>query len=193
MTIDGMPSAIVPGAGAATRFGGDKLIADVGGVRMLERTVRSLLDGGADQVVVVLAPEASWTALIPSLSDDRVRTVTNPDPGRGMFSSIQLGVRAVTEFPAAILPGDMPFVRPQTIEKLFTAGRRSRAIITPRYDGTRGHPVVLPVDVQDALVDAPATARLDELLAAQPQWKLEVDLDDPGILRDVDTKDDLAS
>jgi CTP:molybdopterin cytidylyltransferase MocA len=44
-----------------------------------------------------------------------------------MFSSIQLGAREVDESPTAVLPGDMPFVRAETIEKLLTAGRRTRA------------------------------------------------------------------
>jgi molybdenum cofactor cytidylyltransferase len=188
-----MSSAIVPAAGAATRFGGDKLIADVGGRRLLDRTIQSLLDAGAEQVVVVVPPNAAWTAMIEGLNDPRVRTAVNPDPSRGMFSSIQLGANAVDESPTAVLPGDMPFVRADTIEKLLTAGRRTRGIVAPRFSGRRGHPVVIPGDVRAALISSEATTRLDEFLAAQPCWRVDIDLDDAGVLRDVDRKEDLSS
>ena len=188
-----MSSAVVPAAGAATRFGGDKLIADVGGHRLLDRTIRSLLDAGAEQVVVVLPPDAHWTTLIEALDDRRVQTIVNPDPSRGMFSSIQLGARAVDESPTAVLPGDMPFVRTETIEKLLTAGRRTRGIVAPRFNGRRGHPIIIPGDVREALVAADATSRLDEFLVSQPNWRVDIDLDDAGVLRDVDTKEDLTS
>ena len=188
-----MSSAIVPAAGNATRFGGDKLAADVGGRRLLDRTIRSLLDGGAGQVVVVLPRDAAWTTMIEALKDERVRTVINPDPSRGMFSSIQLGARAVDQSPVAVLPGDMPFVRSDTIEKLLTAGRRTHGIVAPRFNGRRGHPIVIPGAVRAAIIAADAATRLDEFLSSQPHWRVDLDLDDGGVLHDVDTKEDLHS
>jgi CTP:molybdopterin cytidylyltransferase MocA len=152
-----------------------------------------LLDGGAAQVVVVLAPDAAWTDRIDELGDPRVQTIVNPDPSRGMFSSIQLGARIVDASPTAVLPGDMPFVRADTIDKLLTAGRRTRGIVAPRFGGRRGHPIILPGDVRDALVAAEPTSRLDEFLSSQPHWRVDIDLDDAGVLRDVDTKQDLQS
>jgi CTP:molybdopterin cytidylyltransferase MocA len=57
--------AIVPAAGKGSRFGpGPKLAAAIDGVPLLERTVRSLLDGAVDAVIVVLAPDRlpPWTS-----------------------------------------------------------------------------------------------------------------------------------
>src|SRR3954471_16046360 len=83
--------AIVTAAGSAERFGGKKLIAAVDGEPLLERSVRSLLDGGVHQVIVVLAADArdELERDVKVLSDPRVVTLENPDPSRGMFSSIQ--------------------------------------------------------------------------------------------------------
>ena len=54
-----MPAAaIVPAAGKGERFGGAKLVADIGGETLLNRTLRSLLDGGIDELIVVVAPHA---------------------------------------------------------------------------------------------------------------------------------------
>src|ERR1700681_1339518 len=93
-----MPSiAVVPAAGRSERFGSAKLLALVDGERLLHRTIRSLLDGGVDQVIVVLgadSPVRSSQFEVRSLREPGVRVVTNPDPSRGMFSWIQIGVAA---------------------------------------------------------------------------------------------------
>ena len=102
-----MTVAIVPAAGKAERFGGGKLIADVDGEPLLNRTLGSLLDGGADVVVVVLAPGATF-ATVERLSDQRVRRVVNPNPDRGMFSSIQIGLAVEDGDPISSYLGTFP-------------------------------------------------------------------------------------
>src|SRR5207248_10289326 len=107
---------IVTAAGAAERFGSQKLLANIGGSPLLEHTVRSLLDGGADRVVVVLGPNSERIrAEIPVLADRRVSTLTNPHPERGMFSSIQAALREEKGDALVVLPGDMPYVLPATV------------------------------------------------------------------------------
>src|SRR5262245_47921358 len=101
-------TAIVPAAGKGERFGGGKLLAEVAGVPMLDRTLRSLIDGGVDEIVVVLPPSGRFDT-VRLLSEPRVLMVVNPDPSRGMFSSIQVGVEAAQGDPLIVLPGDMPF------------------------------------------------------------------------------------
>ena len=86
-----MTVAIVPAAGKAERFGGGKLSPTSTASRCSIERCGSLLDGGADVVVVVLAPGATF-ATVERLNDQRVRRVVNPNPDRGMFSSIQIGL-----------------------------------------------------------------------------------------------------
>jgi molybdenum cofactor cytidylyltransferase len=143
-------------------------------------------------VIVVTPPVAEWTADIRTLSDVRVTTVMNPDPSRGMFSSIQVGAGAVTGAPIAVLPGDMPFVRAETVRKLLDAARLTGGIVSPRYAGRRGHPIVLSADVCAVLIDADPTTNLNELLRAQLGQRVDLEVDDPGVLRDVDVTEDLA-
>ena len=90
--------AIVTAAGSAERFGGRKLLADVAGQPLLDRTINSLLEGGASEVIVVVGKDAR-AALerdVNAMNDARVRPVENHDPSRGMFSSIQEGVRTAS-------------------------------------------------------------------------------------------------
>jgi molybdenum cofactor cytidylyltransferase len=182
--------AIVPAAGQSERFGGMKLVADVDGEPLLDRTLRSLLDGGIDRVVVVLAPGASFPT-VSRLCDHRVTIAVNPDPSRGMFSSIHVGLAAAAGDPIAVLPADMPFVRPDTIRALVEQCVRTGAAFVPAHAGRRGHPLVLPGALRYALLGADATTSLKEALLSLGSSPLEFPVRDDGVMRDVDTRDDL--
>jgi molybdenum cofactor cytidylyltransferase len=187
-----MPSvAIVPAAGKAERFGGSKLAADVGGEPLLNRTLRSLLDGGVERVVVVLAPGATF-ATVELLNDPRVRRVINPNPERGMFSSIQIGLAAEDGDPFLVLPGDMPFVKPATVTAVAGEAARTGRVVSPRFQGRRGHPVAFPQRLRDGILKADPASTLNDALKAA-DVSVGLDVDDRGILHDVDQTGDLAS
>jgi molybdenum cofactor cytidylyltransferase len=193
-----MPSlAIVPAAGRGERFGSTKdgaqakLLASVDGEPLLDRTLASLIDGGVDAIVVVIPPGSTFDA-VRRLGDPRVRVVTNPDPSPGMFSSIQVGWQAAEGDPVLILPGDMPFVRPETVAAVIAACRDTAAVVSPRTDGRRGHPVGLPAGLRPVVLASARTSTLGDLLRAQTLARVEVEVADPGILRDVDVPGDLG-
>jgi molybdenum cofactor cytidylyltransferase len=184
-------AAIVPAAGKAERFGGGKLLAGVRGEPLLNHTIRCLLDAGVERVVVVCAPGAGFAG-VPLLSDPRVLTTVNPDPSRGMLSSIQSGLVAATGDPIVILPGDMPFVSSETVSTVCEACRRTGKIIVPTHQGRRGHPIALPGRLRADLRAAPPAGDLSSILKSGVADRLEIDVADPGILRDVDVPGDLA-
>jgi molybdenum cofactor cytidylyltransferase len=190
---------IVPAAGKGERFGGAKLLADLKGEPVLNHTLRSLLDGGVRRVIVVVAPKAGGTdpaaALkkqVPLLSDSRVVTAVNPDPSRGMFSSIQTAVSGAVGDLFVVLPGDMPFVRAESVKAVVEASHETGLIVSPSHGGRRGHPVAIPGRLRAAIVQAKATATLQDILAPEADHRIEIDVKDAGILRDVDTKEALS-
>ena len=184
---------IVTAAGAAERFGSQKLLANVGGSPLLERTVRSLLDGGVDRIVVVLAPEdAGIRREVPALSDSRVAALTNRHPERGMFSSIQEAVRDHTGDPLLVLPGDMPYVEPATVAALLAKHQETKAIVSPRFHGKRGHPVVIPGKYRAEIRDADEKLTLHEILRAHAGERVDMDVYDRGVVRDIDVPADLG-
>lgn len=188
-----MPSAVVPAAGAASRFGGGKLFALVDGVPLLDRTIGSLIDGGLEEVLVVTPDEAGWgPGCVQRLTDPRVRVLVNPDTSRGMFSSVQIGLREASAGPVAILPADMPFVRAGTVRQLMNAAVRTGGIVSPRFAGRRGHPIVVPLDLREAVLAAPATSMLNEVLRPYAGRVINIDVSDRGVLRDVDVVEDLV-
>ena len=183
--------AVVPAAGLAERFGSDKLLVNVGDRPMIEATVRSLLDGGVKKVVVVVPPDSD--AIRDVLKGiDAVTMVTNRSRERGMFSSIQEGAREAHGDPILVLPGDQPWVEPATVAALLERYQKEQAIVSPRYSGKRGHPVVIPGKYRDEIVQAGDGVTLHEILRAHAGERVDMDVYDRGVVRDVDVPADLG-
>ena len=190
-------SAVVPAAGKSERFGGNKLLVEIAGMPLLERTIRSLLEGGVGEVIVVLdggqkiGEAINLRAAIHSFRDPRVRMTTNRAPERGMFSSIQIAARETTGDPILVLPGDMPFVRSDTVSAIIAAYQQSPGIVLPTQGGKHGHPIALPGSLRDEIGAAGLDATLDTIL--KRHQTRDVTVSDPGVLRDVDRPDDLRA
>ena len=187
--------AIVLAAGRGARFaeaspgGPPKMMAPVDGVPMIRRTVESLVAGGVDRSVVVVSGDQA-IVIARALSGLAVTCVVNPDPDRGMFSSVQCGVVAAADAGICVLlPGDMPFVQPATVARLLSAAATTGRTAVPRLDGSPGHPVVCAPGLRDRILAAEAGARLDHLIREEDV--LQVDVTDAGVRRDVDRPADL--
>ena len=126
-----------------------------------------------------------------TLLDPRVRAVENHDPSRGMFSSIQEGVAQAQGDLLLVLPGDMPFVSADTVRAVIQKFATRHAIVSPRYRGKRGHPVALPTSLRDEIAATDPHANLHEVIKKHPEMRVDLDVDDPGVVRDVDTLADL--
>lgn len=172
-------SGIVLAAGSGSRLGRPKAELVLGGVRLVDRAVGVLRDGGCDQVVAVVR--------IGTVVDaDTV--VVNPDPSRGMGSSLALGLAAVTGDIAAVLLVDTPGVGSDAVRRVLASPGQVR-IAT--YSGRRGHPVAI---ARPQFREVTRLAEGDEgarpFLQAHPERVVEVPCDgDPA---DLDTVDDLA-
>jgi len=196
MSFISAPVGVVLAAGESRRFGAQKLVADLAGEPLLQHSIRCLLEGGATVVVVVTPPAEGQRILkerVPLFGDPRVRPIVNPDPALGMFSSVRYGIALAANEPIVLLPGDMPFVRAATVAAVLAEFARSREIVAPRFQGKRGHPLALPTWLSKAILRSGGETNLKDLLASHEDRRVYVDVDDPGILRDVDTPQDLKA
>ena len=186
--------AIVTAAGSAERFGGKKLLTPIDGEPLLDHTIDALLEGGVAEVIVVVGRDgrAELERDVNAMLDPRVRAVENPDPSRGMFSSIQEGVAQAQGDAILVMPGDMPFVSPDTVRAVIAAYERKPAIVSPRYHGKRGHPVALPGSLRDEIRAADPRATLHDVIHAHMHMRVDVEVSDPGVVRDIDRPEDLA-
>jgi len=186
--------AVVTAAGSAERFGGKKLLTLIDGEPLLDHTIDALLDGGVSEVIVVVGEDAraELERDVNAMLDPRVRAVENPDPSRGMFSSIQEGVAQAQGDAILVMPGDMPFVSAETVRAVIAAYERKPAIVSPRYRGKRGHPVALPASLRDEIHAARIGATLHDVIHGHMDMRVDVDIDDPGVVRDIDRPEDLT-
>jgi molybdenum cofactor cytidylyltransferase len=186
--------AVVTAAGSAERFGGKKLLTLIDGEPLLDHTIDALLEGGVAEVIVVVGGDAraELERDVNAMLDPRVRAVENPDPSRGMFSSIQEGVAQAQGDAILVMPGDMPFVSPDTVRAVIEAYTRKPAIVSPRYRGKRGHPVALPSSLRDEIRAADSRGTLHDVIHAHTDIRVDVDVDDRGVVRDIDRPEDLA-
>ena len=148
--------AIVLAAGAASRFGGGKLEASVDGRPVLGHVLDRLAEAGLTEPIVVVAPRSEGT---PDIDWRDARRIENPDPARGLSSSLQVGWAAAlagVPSPDAVLValGDQPLVRADVLRALAAAPLdAARPIVAPRYARSGAHN---PVRIE------PAAARLVE-------------------------------
>jgi molybdenum cofactor cytidylyltransferase len=177
--------------------------------------------GGAKQVLVLTTPAgtkplvaAAYDAIRPlcqemivvvghaaevvsaALGERRFHPVrSNPDSP--MFESIRAGIGAAHEIDESativLQPGDHPHVVASTLDALadWSLKRPGQAII-PQYNASGGHPVLIPPAVAATLLGESCPNGLGEFWIAHPELCNRVPLDDPGVLRDVDTPGDLC-
>ncbi len=177
-------AGIVLAAGASRRMGTPKALLEYQGETFLDRMTR-LLAAAADPVIVVLGHDAERIAAgAPGI----VTMAVNPDPERGMLSSLQCGLRALPPDAAAMFtPVDLPAIQAETILLLAREFAASGApVASPVYRGRRGHPVCVAREAILDLLALPVTARARDAIRRYDGRALPVDVDDPGVARDVD-------
>lgn len=183
-----MMPAVLLAAGASSRMGRPKALLEVGGRTFVRRILETLRDGGVgDTVVVVRAGAGAVAREIDAAGFGR--PIENPDPDRGQLSSLIVGLDAVERpgVPGALVTlVDVPLVRPSTVAALLDRAAGSAAsILRAAHGGRHGHPVIFSRAVFAALRAAdPAIGAKAVVRAFDVE---DVEVDDPGVLRDVDT------
>lgn len=167
----GPPVVIVLAAGRGERFAASggrvhKLDALLGGKRVLDHVLDAVKASGLPHHVV------------------------NADPSRpGMGDSISAGVRATAGAAGwLVLPGDLPLVKPSTLLAVAKA-LQAQEVVAPFHAGERGHPVGFAAICGDELAALSGEQGAANIMRSRTVVPLEVD--DAGIVTDVDTVDDL--
>lgn len=175
-------------------MGRPKAGLDLGGRTALGRALDSL--ACASPLAVVVAPDGAPAARAAGAAPPIV-IVANPDPDRGMLSSVATGLEAVGGGWTLLLPVDCPVVSPLTTALLLAARRDTpRCVaVVPEHEGRRGHPVLLGPPVCEAVrraVAARADAHLEAILQGFEALVVGVAVDDAATLDNVNTPGDLA-
>lgn len=217
-----MALAVVPAAGRSRRMGRPKLLLPFGEGTVLGATLAALAGGGARRIAVVARLGdrrlTGWLAgpaveeLGQRLSGGRaagagelpeIVTAFNPDPERGMLSSVLAGLDALVgaggalrpEAPLLVCPADLPALSPETVAAVLAALASSSAgtppgLAVPVHGGRRGHPLAIAPRLVPEIPELDPAVGLRQLLDRHPEEVVEVPVDDPGSVRDVDTPTD---
>lgn len=189
------PVVIVLAAGLGQRFlgAGHKLRQELAGGPLLAQTLTHAIASGL-RVVVVTSEELKPIACGQVAARDIVTLPERDSKGRphpiGMGHSLAAGVAATGDADGwLVLPGDMPMLQPRTIQAVAQA-LNQHPIAFGQHRGQRGHPVGFAAELYSELVGLQGDEGARRLLARFPSHGVEVD--DPGVLIDVDTEADLA-
>lgn len=179
-------------AGSGSRFGGGKLVHPVGdAAEPLARVAwRHLHEAVADVIVVVRAGDA---AVLEVFRDSGSPVAICDDAHEGMGRSLACGIRNASGADGWIIAlGDMPLVRPDTIRRVAAALADGASIVIPTHGGRRGHPVGFAAKHGPALVGLRGDEGARRVVASDPSQVIELPVDDPGILADIDTREDAS-
>jgi CTP:molybdopterin cytidylyltransferase MocA len=196
-----MVPGVILAAGRSTRMGNAKPLLRVGegGPSFVQRLATSLLDGGAaDALVVGRSDDEPLVREIRRCQDLGLplRFVENPHADRGQLSSVLAGLNAADRpgvTAVLITPVDAPLVRPDTVALLIGASAAQRApIVRATYRGRHGHPVIFAREVFEELRAADPALGARSVVQAHSADTLNLDVDDPGVLQDIDSPDDYS-
>ncbi len=187
--------AIVLAAGAGTRFGGGKLLADYRARPLLDHALDAALAAPVERVTAVIRPgDAAIAALVAVRPDPRLRPLLAPDAAEGLGASLRSGIAALdpTTTGVFVFLGDMPDVPHDLAGELATRLNGSIRIVAPIHAGRRGHPVLFSKACFPDLLALSGDRGAQGLMAAAGETQVMVPTDAPGVLFDVDRREDLA-
>jgi molybdenum cofactor cytidylyltransferase len=186
---------VILAAGKSSRMGRPKLLLPWGKTTVLGQLLGEWRRLCAAQIAVVCQPDdRAMQEELNRLEFPMEGRIANPDPGRGMFSSVQCAARWEGWKPGltfwAVVLGDQPHLRPGTLDALIEfAKRHPGKICQPGRGGHGRHPVLLPEAVFKQLAGT-KHGTLKEFLAAHSALVELAELDDPGLDMDMDTPED---
>ena len=179
-----MISAIVLAAGKSERMGRAKALLPFRGRSFLTTILDAISRSSIKQSVVVVGHHRN--EIEQAITGPLI--VFNPDYDQGMVTSLQAGLRALpAETGGAMLfLVDHPLVEPATIDSLIAHLAPGR-IVLPVFQGRRGHPVLFAEEIFSEILGLPACQGANFVVHREPSRIIEVPLDTPGILVDIDT------
>jgi CTP:molybdopterin cytidylyltransferase MocA len=184
-------AAVVLAAGLSRRMGTPKALLPLGGKPLLVRVIETIVSAGGIERVVIVTGHAA----------DQISEILRPFPvhpvhnaayaSGGMLSSVQTGVAAVSRNCDAffIVLGDQPLVRPQTLTAMCDAWNETRPrVLLPTHQGKHGHPILLSAEGTGEILSLSREHdTLKNYTSKFSERKLELEIDDPAVLSDIDT------
>lgn len=186
-------SALILAAGAGRRFGGGKLLADLGGAPVIRRTAEAVVSAGFGEVVV--ATGTAHPQIAAALDGLDCRIVPTPDWEEGMAASLRAGLAALgtPEDGVFVFLGDMPLVPVALCPQLAALAKAAGYAARPRVGGKPGHPAAFTLAALPDLARLSGDVGAGVLLKGRTQGVAYLDTEATGAVLDIDSPEDLAA
>jgi molybdenum cofactor cytidylyltransferase len=197
--------AVILAAGESTRMGTDKALlpwppvapgSPPTGQTFLSAAIQAL-SPFSEKVIVVAGKNE--VAVAPVVYANGASLVSNPDPDRGQFSSLQVGLQQVLNDgrdAAMVTLVDRPPVNADTLKalcSLFTEAASGIWAVVPEYNGKHGHPFLVAREMIEAFLKAPSIANARDIEHQNVRHVAYVAVDDPLVTLNVDTPEEYAA
>ncbi|USK58010.1 nucleotidyltransferase family protein [Peribacillus asahii] len=182
--------AIVLAAGYSSRANAFKMTLPMGQMSVLEQTI-SKFEGLCSRVIVVagfqaeIIQEEIAKIISKNAYSFQIKFVYNENFNQGMFHSIQKGCNEINAPTFFITPGDCPLVKKETVQLL---AKYKGSVVIPSFDHKGGHPIKLSSEVKQKILETNPESNLRVVLGGYEKQYMNVD--DAGVLMDVDTPED---
>jgi molybdenum cofactor cytidylyltransferase len=186
--------ALVLAAGAGSRFGGGKLVADWRGAPLVLAAVTTALAASVERITVVTGSDATAvSAAVDALEDPRLSIVYAERWADGLSASIRAGIDSLPHGAKAVVVflADMPSVPAALADELLDAvleGAPAAVVVSPHGPA---HPAAFAASLFDALRKLDGDRGARGLLGALGPEVARISCDDPGVVFDVDRRSDL--
>jgi len=179
MDIDG----VILAAGYSSRAKTFKMELEIDKKAILQRCIESLYDECNKIIVVSGYKHEKIEKLVKDYS--KVQIVYNEEFHKGMFSSVKKGIQNVTAKRFLLSPGDYPLISKAVVKRIL---EEEDEIVIPSFNKRGGHPILLNSNLIKEILLEPEDSNLKIYLSKKQRSYLNID--DEGILLDVDTIED---
>ena len=186
--------AIILAAGSSTRMGSQKMLLPFGESTILETVIQNIRSSSVDSILVVLG--ANHEEIHEVIKPLPVEVCINTNHLSGMLSSVVCGFSALPDdtSTALIFLGDQPGISPAVTNAVIRAYNDSlHGIVVPVSSHRRGHPLLVDFKYKREIGRLDLEKGLRALMHHFPEDVLEVEVDDGGILIDIDTPEDYST
>ena len=181
-------AALLLAAGASRRMGTPKQLLLLGDKPVIRWCADAIMASGVQDLVVVI--NANGETIVAALEGLPAKVVRNDAADSQMADSVRIGVRALDDRVSGVLVclSDHPLIAPETFRHVIQAHyREPDKIIITCQGGRRGHPALLPRTILDEILSG---GTLRDIIGKDARRVKQIDVDDEGILQDMDTVED---
>lgn len=184
-------AVLIIAAGYSSRMHDFKPLLPFGQISALERLIQTYQSHGIEHIYVVVGHRRD--SIIETLKGYNIHIIYNEAYDKGMFSSIQKGLRAIDKTINAFYmqPVDIPLIKTQSLERLYEAyEREGKGVIYPTFLGRKGHPPLIDMKYKEHILLSDGEGGLKKVLEAFNDDALHVKVCEQSVLMDMDTKED---